>query len=571
MPERPRLVAPAGRRTALPRRAAQAGRGPEGLRPMDSAGHRPAGSRSAATASGRGPRRWSAQRRARLLRTAVVLAVLLCSSIGILASSGGKPAPPRRHAALAAARTQPPDAAATVLAGPAEAVAAGVARDLFTAAPVVVVANPGNPASVRAAARSAASYHAPLLLAAPAPGGTPGGLLSAATRAEIRALHPRAVLAVGLPWAALAAGLRGLQVISDLARLPAVRAPAPLGQVALLVRRADTTAEAVAAAGTAWAAGARLIRVRGADPRADPADIAALAAARPRQVLALGAGFGPPAQLAARVAVAETGVQLPGGRQVLFPGHRLVTLYGHPGDPALGVLGQQGLAASIARAKRVAVQYRTLSSVPVVPALEIIATVAEGSPGPDGSYSYESPVAMLRPWVRRATAAGLYVVLDLQPGRASLLAQAQRYQPLLKLPDVGLALDPEWKLGPRQRPLRQIGSVGIGEVNSVVSWLGALTARNHLPQKLLALHQFRLSMIQGEQQLDTRHDNLAIVIHMDGQGTPGVKQQTWDAITRAAPAGVFFGWKDFYVKDHPMLDPRQTMTHRPQPVMISYQ
>ena len=110
------------------------------------------------------------------------------------------------------------------------------------------------------------------------------------------------------------------------------------------------------------------------------------------------------------------------------------------------------------------------------------------------------PVASLRPWVQRATAAGLYVILDLQPGRASLLAQAKKYQSLLKLPDVGLALDPEWKLAPGQLPLQQIGSVSISEVNSVVSWLAALTARYRLPQKLLVLHQFQLSMIRGREQ-----------------------------------------------------------------------
>jgi hypothetical protein len=163
------------------------------------------------------------------------------------------------------------------------------------------------------------------------------------------------------------------------------------------------------------------------------------------------------------------------------------------------------------------------------------------------------------------------VVLDLQPGRASLLAQAERYRSLLKLPDVGLALDPEWKLQPGQLPLKQIGSVRIAEVNTVISWLAALTARYHLPQKLLVLHQFELSMIRGERQLNTHHDDLAIVIHMDGQGSPGDKQQTWDAVTGAAPPGVFFGWKNFYRKDHPMLSPVQTMARSPQPVMISYQ
>jgi len=255
----------------------------------------------------------------------------------------------------------------------------------------------------------------------------------------------------------------------------------------------------------------------------------------------------------------------------MFPGRRLVALYGYPGTPALGVLGRQDLTASVARAEQMAAAYRPLSRVPVVPAFEIIATVAEASPGPDGNYSYESPVSSLQPWVSAAAAAGLYVILDLQPGRASLLAQAQLYQSLLRLPDVGLAIDAEWKLQPGQKPLRQIGSVGIGEVNSVVRWLAALTARYHLPQKLLVLHQFQLSMISGESDLDTSHDDLAIVVHMDGQGTPGAKLETWNAVTGAAPRGVFFGWKNFLVKDHPMLTPQQTMANTPLPVMISYQ
>ena len=178
---------------------------------------------------------------------------------------------------------------------------------------------------------------------------------------------------------------------------------------------------------------------------------------------------------------------------------------------------------------------------------------------------------MLRPWVRQASAAGMYVVLDLQPGRASLLTQAEHYKSLLALPNVGLALDPEWKLQPGQLPLQQIGSVSITEVNSVVRWLAALTARDHLPQKLLVLHQFRLSMISGERYLDTSHDDLAIVIHMDGQGTPSMKQATWDAVTAAAPRRVHFGWKNFYVKDDPTLSPGETMTKSPTPVMISYQ
>jgi hypothetical protein len=466
---------------------------------------------------------------------------------------------------LPVAVTRAPSPAVSVLASAVpDALTAEFTRTLFVTSPVVVIADPGGTA-LPTAAEAARTAHAPLLLASKV---TPQLI------AVVERLRPRAVLAAGLPpaaSAALAAGLRGVRVVTRAAGLPRTAAPAPFPRVGVLIRDGGTDPATTAVTVTAEAAGAAVIGVRGGDPRADPAAIGVLARLRPLDVVGVGAEFGSAGLLRGRIAVAETGRQLPGGGEVLFPGRRLVALYGNPGTPGLGVLGQQGLTASVARAEQMAAAYRPLSNVPVVPAFEIIATVAQASPGADGSYSYESPVFSLRPWVDRATAAGLYVVLDLQPGRASLLAQAERYQSLLEQPDVGLALDPEWKLQPGQRPLRQIGHVNIGEVNSVVQWLAALTARYDLPQKLLVLHQFQLSMITGEQELDTSHDDIAIVIHMDGQGTPTEKQDTWNAVTSAAPRGVYFGWKNFLVKDHPMLTPQETIADAPPAVMISYQ
>ena len=500
-----------------------------------------------------------------MARAAAVFVAVAAVGAGTTSCGGVTPQVQQSHVRLAA-RTRLPASAASVLAGAPDMVAEGVAGRLFVSSPVVVVASLARPADLAIAARAALRSHAPLLLAPARTGGAAPTL-----RAQIRALDPRAVLAVGVAGNVLATALPGIHVVTDPAMLPATKAPAPLGHLALLVHPGDSDAATLAAVTTAQVAGARVIAVRGDDPRADPAAIAALSAARPRQVLAIGAGFGPPGQLASRITVAQTGIQLPGGGQVLFPMRRLVALYGHPGAPALGALGEQDLQASIARARKVAAAYRHLSRVPVIPAFEIIATVAQGRAGTDGNYSYQSSVASLRPWVRQATAAGMYVILDLQPGRASLLAQAKKYRSLLALPDVGLALDPEWKLQPGQLPLKQIGGVSISEVNSVVRWLDGLTAKYQLPQKLLVLHQFRLSMIRDERKLDTQHDDLAILIHMDGQGTPGDKQQTWEAVTRAAPPRVFFGWKNFYVKDHPMMSPRQTMAQTPQLSMISYQ
>lgn len=517
-------------------------------------------------------------------RTTIMLVIGLSVLVGAISSAS---VGYLHRAGAPSACARGPASGTSVVSGAPAVVAAGVARALFGCAPAVVVANVTRPADVAAAVPLAEQAHAPLLLSWPLPaaatrtashrtGAASAGqaqlTASVGTIAlrEINDLRPRSVLAVGLTTGELSAEMPGAHVTTDPAGLPGMSQPARLGRAVVLVP-AGQSAAALAATATAEAAGASVVAVHGYDPRDDPAAIAALSTIRPRLVIAAGSGFGPTSRLVARLAVARTGVQLPGGGQVVVPTHRLVALYGHPGTPSLGALGQQGLGASIARAKRAAAAYRALSTAPVVPAFEIIATVATAAPGAGGSYSYETPVASLLPWVQAATAAGMYVILDLQPGRDNFLAQAKVYQSLLRLPNVGLALDPEWKLQPGQLPLQQIGSVSITEVNSVVSWLAELTAQYRLPQKLLVLHQFKLGEIGDEPRLDTHNDDLAIVMNMDGQGTPAMKQQTWDAVTSTAPPGVTFGWKDFYVKDQPMLSPSQTMARTPGPVMISYQ
>ncbi len=162
------------------------------------------------------------------------------------------------------------------------------------------------------------------------------------------------------------------------------------------------------------------------------------------------------------------------------------------------------------------------------------------------------------------------VVIDLQPGRSDFLTQAKQYESLLVKPKVGLA--PEWRLGPSQLPLQQIGSVGAEEVNAVSSWLATLVDRHGLPPKMFVLHQFRLDMLQDRDRIITTYPELATVIHVDGQGSELDKQATWKTLHAHAPSNVAWGWKNFYDEDHPMLTPEQTMTQvSPTPDLITYQ
>lgn len=261
----------------------------------------------------------------------------------------------------------------------------------------------------------------------------------------------------------------------------------------------------------------------------------------------------------------------PDGGRTLFPHYRMVALYGTPGAPVLGALGEQSLSASIVRVKQLAAAYQPYSKQPILPTLEIIASVASATPTSAGDYSREISPASLQPWITAARKNGVYVVLDLQPGRSSFLPQAEAYASLLDQPNVGLALDPEWCLGPTELPLQQIGSANMNDVNQTAAWLANLTKTHNLPQKLFLLQQFKLSMLPNRAILNTTYKQLAYGIQMDGQGTQPEKLNTWQAITAQPPSNVYFGWKNFYLKDSPLLTPAQTMAIQPQPWYVSYQ
>ncbi|MFJ3384053.1 MULTISPECIES: hypothetical protein [unclassified Curtobacterium] len=437
-------------------------------------------------------------------------------------------------------------------------------RALFASAPGAVLAPADDAAAIRHAASAARAAHVPVLLTdASHSSGTDDG--DTAVGAELARLDARWYQAEG--DVDVDTGLERRDAPDATNAAETTRASRPATVVV-----ADRTADA-AVVGTAQAAGAHVVTMPHGvtDPAAAPDVVNALHAHRSSPTVLVGAAFAQLGDARWTVRAAESGWQLPHGGQRPFDGHRYVATYGAPGAPALGVLGEQDPAASVVRTKQLAASYDGVSDEPVTPAFELIATVAAGSAGTDGDYSSELPVSALEPYVDAAHDAGMPVIIDLQPGRADFLSQAKRYESLLKRPGVWLALDPEWRLGPDQVPLEQIGSVSATEVNQVSDWLAALVRSEGLPPKALVLHQFRLSMIQDRSALQS-HPELDLLIHADGQGSQPDKQATWKALHADAPAGVHWGWKNFFDEDQPMLSPSQTMSEvAPTPSLVTYQ
>jgi hypothetical protein len=200
--------------------------------------------------------------------------------------------------------------------------------------------------------------------------------------------------------------------------------------------------------------------------------------------------------------------------------------------------------------------------------MELIAVVAAAHPGPGERYNLRQPDPVIRRYLKAARKAKALLILDVQPGRSDFFTETKRLRKFLKEPDVGLALDPEWRMAPGQIPGKVIGSVGAREVNATTAWLDQLVTRYKLPQKLLLIHQFTDDMVP-ESELKER-TGLAYVLNVDGFGTQGLKVAKYKSF--AAQAKQFRrGFKLFYEEDLKMMSPAQVMRLRPRPDIIVYE
>ena len=260
--------------------------------------------------------------------------------------------------------------------------------------------------------------------------------------------------------------------------------------------------------------------------------------------------------------------ELPRGGRRILPGHTVVAFYGAPQDEQLGALGVGTPDQAARRLERQARPYATRRR-PVLPALELIATIANESPGDDGDYSTRQRDATVRRYLRAARRRKALLILDIQPGRAPFMREVRAFRRFLAEPDVSLALDPEWSMEEGQVPGGQIGSTEAETVNEVSRYLSAIVRRGRLPQKLLVVHRFTPGMIQREERLD-RQPGVALVVNVDGFGDRANKVAKYRELTRGR-ATRFHGLKLFYDEDTGLMSPRQVLGLRPRPDLVVYE
>jgi len=260
-------------------------------------------------------------------------------------------------------------------------------------------------------------------------------------------------------------------------------------------------------------------------------------------------------------------VQLPRGGRKIFPAYEVVAYYGAPQDDQLGVLGIGSPTHAGRKLLRQAAPYAH-SGRKVMPAMELIADVASGSPGDDGLYRTREPSAVIARYLAAARRIHALLILDIQPGHAGFFDEARHLERWLRQPDVSLALDPEWAT-PNAIPGQVIGSVDVHEVNAISFWLDQIVHRYDLPQKLLVVHRFTPGAVAGQPDLKPR-TGVAVTLNVDGFGTNPIKVAKYHEFAVRRP-GIHNGFKLFYHEDPNTMKPARALRIRPRPELIVYE
>lgn len=276
-------------------------------------------------------------------------------------------------------------------------------------------------------------------------------------------------------------------------------------------------------------------------------------------------------QIAAETATPPTptpgAAVLPGS---LLPGSRVLAFYGHPHDANMGIVGEMPREELLARLLALKAEYEAVDpSRPVIPAIELIATVAQRTPGSDGSYVLDTDTATLAAYADFAAANGAIVILDIQMGRATVPIEFEKVRELLKRPNVHLAIDPEFSMAEGQIPGEVIGSIDATEIAWAQAQLAQMVAEFGLPPKILVVHQFEENMIRNKMTL-VPVPGVQLVIDADGYGVPELKIAVFNFLVRDEPLE-FAGIKLFYRQDDPLMTPAEVLALTPSPDVIIYQ
>jgi hypothetical protein len=263
--------------------------------------------------------------------------------------------------------------------------------------------------------------------------------------------------------------------------------------------------------------------------------------------------------------------ELPRGGRTLFPDYRLVGFCGTPGAPELGEL-QGNFPKEVKELETRTAPYA--KGRPLLPVFELIAVVVQSGAGKDGKYRRRVDDSIVDEYLRAARKSKALLLLNIQPGQSDFLTEVKSFESYLREPDVGVALDPEWAMKPKQRPGRFYGQTDGETINDVAAYLSSLVTEGNLPEKALVFHQVNRGVLKDEVELKPL-PGVAFIKSVDGLGPVHSKIETYDYLMLTMKRGVHPGFKLFFDEDtrggNRIMSPKEVLALSPQPEYVMYE
>jgi hypothetical protein len=260
----------------------------------------------------------------------------------------------------------------------------------------------------------------------------------------------------------------------------------------------------------------------------------------------------------------------------LLPFNRIIAYYGNFYSKGMGVLGQYPEDVMLAKLDAEVKAWEAADpTTPVVPAIDYIAITAQGSPGADGKYRFRMPDSQVDKAVVLAEKVHGIVILDIQVGLSDVQTEVPQYEKYLKMPNVHLALDPEFAMKTSGKaPGHVIGTLDATDINWTANYLAKLVQDNNLPPKILVVHRFTEDMVTHASRI-TPLPEVQLLMDMDGWGFGAKKINTYARVVEQEPVQ-FTGFKLFYKNDilppsTRLLTPKELLQLSPRPSFIQFQ
>jgi hypothetical protein len=240
----------------------------------------------------------------------------------------------------------------------------------------------------------------------------------------------------------------------------------------------------------------------------------------------------------------------PGVTKSFLSANQIVSYYGNPYAEQLGILGQHDPEELASMLKQRASDLDALNGFRgVQPAFHIVYETAQPQPTDNGLYLLYVDDGTMQEYFDLACREHFFVFLDLQIGRSSVEEEVTKVLPYLHGSNVHLAIDPEFTMNAGEIPGQVIGHVNAAQINAAQQILSDYAAQNHLPDKILVVHQFDEAMISDPENI-AAFPNVHVVIDMDGFGPKETKVRKFGTFSAQAPHS---GLKIFYKQDEPSL------------------